>query len=163
MINLWVPKLGTERRGMFWYSVLPKYFGREVRYPALYMTYFTLTLCSILQPRDLQPFRSTAIRETQSVLTQPSFPPKTALYPEVENSTKAGCSSVGRAVAHQPEGRWFDSGFPGLHVEESLGKTLNPMLPTDVSIGVWMCVWMVRKHVVLYTLKTCCVNGECGM
>ena len=46
----------------------------------------------------------------------------------------------------------------GLHVEASLGKTLNPTLPIDVSIGVWMCVWMVRKHVVMYRHKTCCMS-----
>ena len=46
----------------------------------------------------------------------------------------------GRAVAHQSEGRWFDSGLPGLHVEASLGKTLNPTLPTNVSIGVCVCM-----------------------
>jgi len=44
----------------------------------------------------------------------------------------SGCSSGGRAVAHQLEGRWFDSGFPRLYVEAPLGKTLNPTLPTDV-------------------------------
>ena len=37
----WGPKLGTERRGLFWYLVLPKHFGRchkepEVQYPALH-------------------------------------------------------------------------------------------------------------------------------
>ena len=47
-----------------------------------------------------------------------------------------GCSSGGRAVAHQSVGRWFDSGSPGPHIEASLGKTLNPALPTDASIGV---------------------------
>ena len=78
-----------------------------------------------------------------------------------------GCSSGGRAVAHQSEGRWFDSGFPGLYVEASLGKTLNPKLPTDVS-SVYECVYeWLEKHVVLYTLKTCCMSvcewGECGM
>jgi len=30
--------------------------------------------------------------------------------------------------------------FPRPHVEVSLGKKLNPTLPTDASIGVCMCV-----------------------
>ena len=48
-----------------------------------------------------------------------------------------GCSSGGIDTC-QPEGRWFD--FPWPHVEVSLGKTLNPTLRTDASIGVRMCV-----------------------
>jgi len=51
-------------------------------------------------------------------------------------SFSGGCGPGGRAVAHQSEGHWFDSGFPGPHVEASLGKTLSPTLPTDASIGV---------------------------
>jgi len=34
------------------------------------------------------------------------------------------CSSGGKTVAHQSEGRWFDSG----RTKASLGKTLNPTL-----------------------------------
>jgi len=60
---------------------------------------------------------------------------------------RGGCSSGGRAVGHQSDGRWFD--------KASLGKTLNPTLPTDASIGVWMSrstLWVM--HRVLYQ----CVN-----
>ena len=42
----------------------------------------------------------------------------------VEVKTRGSCCSGGRANVLSSEGLWFD--FPGLHVEVSLGKLLNP-------------------------------------
>ena len=36
---------------------------------------------------------------------------------------------------------------PGPHVDASLGRTPNPTLPTNASIGVWMCVNVVGSTV----------------
>ena len=41
-----------------------------------------------------------------------------------------GCSSEGGAVAHQSESQLFNSSFPRPQVKVSLGKTLNPTLPS---------------------------------
>ena len=51
-------------------------------------------------------------------------------------------AAVAQKEEQSPTNQWLDSSFPVPRVEASLGKMLNPMLPTDASIGVWMR----RKH-----------------
>jgi len=63
---------------------------------------------------------------------------------------RGGCSSGERAIAHQSEGQWFDSGFPGLHV---LGQDTEPHVAYRC-INRCMCVYeYLEKHVWV------CVNG----
>jgi len=45
-------------------------------------------------------------------------------------------AAVAQKEEQSPTNQWLDSSFPVPRVEASLGKMLNPMLPTDASIGV---------------------------
>jgi len=57
-------------------------------------------------------------------------------------------ASVAQAEEQSPINRKVGGstpGFPGPHAEESLGKTLNPVLPRNAAIGVWMCMNAQKK------------------
>ena len=68
-----------------------------------------------------------------------------------------GCSSGARAVAHQSEGRWFEVSGSRSVVPRATCQDTERCLPMYLSVHV--CVYeCLEKHVVMYTLKECCMS-----
>ncbi|XP_067335280.1 major histocompatibility complex class I-related gene protein-like isoform X3 [Channa argus] len=73
---------------------------------------------------------------------------KTDNSPSGHEKTSGGCSSVGKAIDHGPQGQWFNP-HSCLQFKVSLGKTLNPtLLPVGQGQRVLQNVLMVPLQTV---------------